>query len=136
MDELASHLQLYSCRATVLSFPNIEVESDDGSHLKWLDAVGPGGRILKMCTHVLPCQTVTNYSAICLKNLNKDFVEFMQQQRSGPGCSKLTTSLVNVSLKFQTLISNIRKYSLMKKCEKLLQCKSFSHFFNKKCYSM
>ena len=24
---------------------------------------------------------------------------------SGPGCSKLTTSLVNVSLKFQTLIS-------------------------------
>ena len=26
---------------------------------------------------------------------------------SGPGCSKLTTSLVNVSLKFQTLISQI-----------------------------
>ena len=25
----------------------------------------------------------------------------------GPGCSKLTTSLVDVSLKFQTLISNI-----------------------------
>ena len=24
---------------------------------------------------------------------------------TGPGCSKLTTSLVNVSLKFQTLIS-------------------------------
>ena len=51
---------------------------------------------------------------------------------SGPGCSKLMTSLVNVSLKFQTLISDIRQYFLLKKCEKLLHCKSFSHFFNKK----
>ena len=50
----------------------------------------------------------------------------------GPGCSKLTTSLVNVPLKFQTLISEICHYFLLKKCEKLLQCKSFSHFFNKK----
>ena len=49
-----------------------------------------------------------------------------------PGCSKLTKSLVNVSLKFQTLISQIHKYFLFKKCEKLLQCKSFSHFVNKK----
>ena len=40
---------------------------------------------------------------------------------SGPDCSKLTTSLVNVLLKFQTLISNIRQYFLLKKCEKLLQ---------------
>ena len=31
---------------------------------------------------------------------------------SGPGCSKLTTSLVNVSLKFQTLISQICHYFL------------------------
>ena len=51
---------------------------------------------------------------------------------TGPGCSKLTTSLVNASLKFQTLISEICQYFLLKKCEKLLQCKSFSHFFNKK----
>ena len=50
----------------------------------------------------------------------------------GPGCSKLTTSLVNVSLKFQTLISQICQYFLLKKCEKLLHCKSFSQFFNKK----
>ena len=40
---------------------------------------------------------------------------------SGPGCSKLTTSLVNVSLKFHMLISNICQYFLLKKCEKLLQ---------------
>ena len=49
----------------------------------------------------------------------------------GPGCSKPTTSLVNVLLKFQMLISQIHQYFLLKKCEKLLQCKSFSHFFNK-----
>ena len=51
---------------------------------------------------------------------------------SGPGCSKLTMLLVNVSLNFQTLISRICQYYLLKMCEKLLQCKSFSHFFNKK----
>ena len=50
----------------------------------------------------------------------------------GPGCSKLTTSLVNVSLNFQKLISKICQYFLLIKCEKLLQCKSFSHFFSKK----
>ena len=41
--------------------------------------------------------------------------------RTGAGCSKLTTALVNVSLKFQMLISQIRQYFLLKKCEKLLQ---------------
>ena len=51
---------------------------------------------------------------------------------SGPSCSKLRTSLVNISLKFQTYISQICQYILLKQCEKLLQCKSFSHFFNKK----
>ena len=50
---------------------------------------------------------------------------------SGPSCSKLTMSLVNVSLKFQMQISEIRQYFLLKTCEKLLHCKSFSHFFNK-----
>ena len=59
---------------------------------------------------------------------------------SGVGCSKLTTSLVNVSLKFQMLISQRCQYFLLEKCEKLLQCKSFSHFFNKNitvfCYKV
>ena len=50
---------------------------------------------------------------------------------SRPGCSKLKTSLVNETLKFQKLISQIPQYFLLKKCVKLLQCKSFSHFFNK-----
>ena len=51
---------------------------------------------------------------------------------SGSSCSKLTMSLVNVSLKFQTLTFQICQSFLLKKCEKLLQCKSSSHFFKKK----
>ena len=47
-------------------------------------------------------------------------------QHPGPGCSKLRTSLVNIFLKFQKLIFQIRQYFLLKKCEKLLS------FFNKK----
>ena len=50
----------------------------------------------------------------------------------GPDCSKLTTLLVNKTLKFQMLISQICQYILLNKLEKLLQCKSFSHFINKK----
>ena len=47
------------------------------------------------------------------------------------GCSKLTTSLVNLSLNFQKLISQICQYFLLKKCEKLLHCKSFFIFSTK-----
>ena len=47
------------------------------------------------------------------------------------GCSKLTTLLVNISLKFQMLIWEIHQYFMLKTCEELLQCKSFSHFFSK-----
>ena len=43
-----------------------------------------------------------------------------QYGRPGPGCSKLMMSLVNISLKFQMLISDICHYFLLKKCEKLL----------------
>ena len=51
--------------------------------------------------------------------------------RPGPSCSKLMTLLVNETLTFQTLISQKYQYFLLKKCEKLLKCKSFSHFFQK-----
>ena len=76
----------------------------------------------------------TKIFIIILKNINNlsklktkiEETELYMQTRTtstcGPGCSKLTTSLVNVSLKFQTLISQIRQYFLLKKCEKLLQC--------------
>ena len=50
----------------------------------------------------------------------KRIVLGIQPLLPGPGCSKLTTLLVNVSLKFQTLISSICQYFLLKKCEKLL----------------
>ena len=39
---------------------------------------------------------------------------------------------LTMSLKFQMLTSEICQYFLLKRCEKLLHCKSFSHFFNKK----
>ena len=53
-----------------------------------------------------------------------------------PGCSKLTTSLVNVSLKFQTLISEICQYFLLKKCEKLLAVQKLLSFFSTKNISV
>ena len=46
----------------------------------------------------------------------------------GPSCSKLTTSLVNVSLKFQTLISQICQYFLLKNVRSLCTAKD-SHIF-------
>ena len=49
--------------------------------------------------------------------LNSDVNSFEQP---GPGCSKLTMLLVNVSLKFQTLITNKSQYFLLKNCQKLL----------------
>ena len=67
-----------------------------------------------------------HFNSYELKHLKVSFL------RPRPGCSKLTTSLVNETLKFQTLISQICQYFLLKKYEKLLQCKSFSHFCNKK----
>ena len=72
---------------------------------------------------------VYNFGLSECNRVNLDSLDITDQ---GPGCSKLMTSLVNVLLKFQMLISQIHKYFLLKKCEKLLHCKSFSHFFNKK----
>ena len=46
----------------------------------------------------------------------------VNMQNTGARLFKLMMPLVNVSLKFQTLISQIRQYFLLKKCEKLLQC--------------
>ena len=53
---------------------------------------------------------------------------------SGPGCSKLPILLVNIYDEISNIISEKRQYFLLKKCEKLLHCKSSYHFFfyNKK----
>ena len=48
-------------------------------------------------------------------------------------CSKLTTSLINVSLKFQTLIiSEICQYFLLKKCEKAFALQKHLSFLQQK----
>ena len=79
------------------------------------------------------CEILMRGHKICyMKICGKLSLLFCYLFLSGSGCSKLTTSLVNVSLNFQMSISEIHQYFLLKKCEKLLQCKSFSHFFNKK----
>ena len=67
VDGFVSHfalLQLYS-NHLVLHFRNIEVESNDGSHLESLDAHGPEERILKKCTRSLTAkrrQNIVPYS--------------------------------------------------------------------------
>ena len=50
-----------------------------------------------------------------------DMLVTAETRRSEHVCSKLTTSLVNETLKFHTLISQTRvcQYFLLKKCEKL-----------------
>ena len=48
--------------------------------------------------------------------------------RPGAGCSKLTTSLVNVSLKFKTLILQIHCYFLLKNVRIFCSAKD-SHIF-------
>ena len=54
-------------------------------------------------------------------NLHSFIREFRTKAKfysSGPDCSKLRTSLVNVSLKFQ-MLTEIYHYFLLKTCEKL-----------------
>ena len=51
--------------------------------------------------------------------------------RSGPGCSKLTMSLVNVSLKFQMLISQIHQYFLLKNVRSFCSAKASLIFATK-----
>ena len=67
------------------------------------------------------------YMELILNSFLKTEPELMMRRKftSGPGSSKLTTSLVNVLLKFQMLTSQIHIYFLLKKCEKLLQLLSF-----------
>ena len=53
------------------------------------------------------------------------------KKKSGPGCSKLTTSLVNVSLKFQMLISEIHQYFLLKNVRSFCSAKASLIFSTK-----
>ena len=51
---------------------------------------------------------------------------------SGPGCSKLTTSLVNSSLKFQTVISQICQYFFVEKMGEAFAVQKLLSFFQQK----
>ena len=70
-------LYCYNCTATSFSshFGNLKVESNDGSHLESIDALGPETRIFKKQVHTFDDgQTVTNYRAKFSPNFNKYFV--------------------------------------------------------------
>ena len=68
--------------------------------------------------------------------LNENIVPYFLGYKSGPGCSKLMISLANVWLKCQMLISENCQNFLLKKCEKLLQCKNFSLYLINKNISV
>ena len=67
----------------------------------------------------------------CVKKSLGIHHKLYQKHTTGPGCSKLTTSLVNEMLKFETLYLKYADIFCWKKSEKLLQCKIFSHFLTK-----
>ena len=67
-------------------------------------------RIQRIRAH-LHCIIVEVYYCIIVE----DRVHVLLNCKTGPGCSKLMKLLVNISLKFQTLISQICQYFLLKK---------------------
>ena len=108
---------------------------------KWSGSWGNVQRNLKQlvfecfsCHLALPDSLTSSNIPLILSSLKK-FCWFFPALYI-PDCVFLMTSLVNVSLNFQKLISQICQYFLLKKCEKLLQCISFSHLFNKKKFSV
>ena len=82
---------------------------------------------------LLPFSNFLN-SKSCLCNSSCSFQWILMKPSrycSGPGCSKLTMSLVNVSLKFQMLISNIRQYFLLKNVRSFCSAKASLIFSTK-----
>ena len=85
---------------------------------------------MQVYTHIHRTEVVTTISRSPQVGSTKSDYTLADQQiwlyvvlillTAGPGCSKLTMSLVTILLKFQTMISQIRKYLVLKKCEKLL----------------
>ena len=72
-------------------------------------------------------ETLTRQPLCSTEHSNIEFIA-----SPGPSCSKLTTSLVNVSLKFQTLISEICQYFCRKNMRSFCSAKASLIFFNKK----
>ena len=76
---------------------------------------GTNGKSMILSVPILKHFRVICYALLCIKAPNWPY----HTKAPGPCCSKLMLSLVNFSLKFQTLISEIRHNFLLKKCEKL-----------------
>ena len=70
-----------------------------------------------------------------VRKLSQTVVQFSMHQRPGPGCSKLTTSLVNVSLNFQKLISQICQFFVEKNVRSFC-CAKASLIFSTKNFSV
>ena len=62
---------------------------------------------------------------------NPQEVFWCKNNKTGPSCSKLTMSLVNVSLNFDHEIWHICWYFCWKNVSSFCICKSYSHFFSK-----
>ena len=75
--------------------------------------------------------SVINDSSIFFSNLISQASEIFRVvlSHSGPGCSKLTASLIDVPLNFQTLLSRIRRQF----CGKLSFFANASLIFQQKC---
>ena len=64
------------------------------------------------------------------------FSSAYQTNFSGPSCSKLTMSLVNVLLKHWSLIMAYMLFFCWKNVSSFCKCKSYSHFFSKNNYEL
>ena len=117
---ITGHWMFVYCRA----YPSLNLTLHVSKDQTAVQCVLPGLRFDDI-DHSGTQQTVDTVHSWYLKLL------ISRSKFSGPSCSKLTTSLVNVSLKFQTLISQIRRYFLLKKCEAFALQKLLSFFQQK-----
>ena len=90
----------------------------------WERASHPVSTEIETIKFKIPTQTpggkensAQNITKCCSSYMLQHFVMFCAELSfpPGPSCSKLTTSLVNILLKFQTLILQIHFYFLLKK---------------------
>ena len=84
-----------------------QTRNDDGWTDRWTDKVITIGPLPTSSGWAI---IITTYSL-----LSRALRPPSRSEQSGPSCSKLTTLLVNVSLKFQALISQIYQYFLLEK---------------------
>ena len=72
--------------------------------------------------------TAPGFLKLCLM---ENMLDLLKYYLPGAGCSKLTMSLVSISLNFKRKYYKYIDFFLLKKCENLLHCKRFSQFSNK-----